>query len=295
MTPRASQPAKHLRDFGDVAESFSLFGGDVQIKKVETTVGSDRSWAHNENRHFILAHAAGRMRGLVTSIGGTEQRCAPPIRGHLWIVPAGAGYVSHASGDRIGYCATYIAPGLVARLRPAASAHSELASATAHRDEYMFQLIMRLSALVAEPDDLSRMAAETAALALCQHLARDYSGAATLPVRRPKALGGPVAKRLEDFIATHIAEPIRLDRLAQLAGLPTHKFLPAFRATFDTTPAQYVIRQRLSLAAWLLESTTDEISSVALSCGFSSHSHLTTAFAAAFGMPPSRYRQMRQR
>ncbi|MGZ9092333.1 MAG: helix-turn-helix domain-containing protein [Rhodoplanes sp.] len=35
-----------------------------------------------------------------------------------------------------------------------------------------------------------------------------------------------------------------------------------------------------------MASTSDDISSIALSCGFSSHSHLSTTFAMAFGTSP---------
>lgn len=289
-----SIPRKPRPESGDTAATFGLLGGGLEIKKVEATVGQKRSWSHQESRHFILAHAGGRMHGLETSIGGRTQRCAPPVRGQLWIVPAGAGYASHASGDRISYCAAFVSPGLIAQIAPAASAHSDLASAVSHHDEYLFQLIMRLGALASEADDLSRMSAETGGLALCQHLARDYSGVAVLPRSRGPRLDPSAVKLLEEFVADHISEPMRLDQLAALVGLPTHQFMTAFRAHFDTTPVQYIIRRRLSLAAWLLESTTDEISDIALNCGFSSHSHLSTAFAKQFGVPPSRYRQARR-
>ena len=76
-----------------------------------------------------------------------------------------------------------------------------------------------------------------------------------------------------------------LDDLAAVAGMSVHNFLRAFRKSFGTTPAQYVIDQRLRRARWLLTNTAHDIVAIALETGFSSHSHLTATMHRRHGIP----------
>jgi len=57
-----------------------------------------------------------------------------------------------------------------------------------------------------------------------------------------------------------------------------------------TTPGQYIIRQRLRRAQHQLASTRRDITSIALDCGFSSHSHLSASFARHLGCTPREHR-----
>jgi AraC family transcriptional regulator len=98
-------------------------------------------------------------------------------------------------------------------------------------------------------------------------------------------------RRLRDHIQAHLAEPIRLADLAILAQCSVHHLLIGFRHGFGTTPAQYLIRERLRAAQRLLRDSRRDLTDIALSCGFSSHSHFTTAFTKQIGCSPSQYRQ----
>ena len=57
--------------------------------------------------------------------------------------------------------------------------------------------------------------------------------------------------------------------------MSTQSFAAAFKPSFKTTPAQYVLSERLKWARWLLANTNISISAVAAETGFSSQSHLT--------------------
>jgi AraC family transcriptional regulator len=69
------------------------------------------------------------------------------------------------------------------------------------------------------------------------------------------------------------------------------RFADAFRAAFGTTPALYVLDRRLTRARTLLETGPHDLSELAWTLGFASHSHLTTAFKARFGYPPREARR----
>jgi AraC family transcriptional regulator len=67
-------------------------------------------------------------------------------------------------------------------------------------------------------------------------------------------------------------------------------FTPAFKRAFGTTPAQYVLAERLKWARWLLENTRSPISVIAAETGFSSQSHLTSVLRIQTGDTPNELR-----
>jgi AraC family transcriptional regulator len=104
------------------------------------------------------------------------------------------------------------------------------------------------------------------------------------------ALSPAAARLVQEYVHAHLTERITLDALSALAGLSTHNLLIAFRQALGTTPAQYVIAQRLRRVRWLLASTAADITTIALATGFASHSHLTAAFKKQTGLTPRDFR-----
>jgi AraC family transcriptional regulator len=99
------------------------------------------------------------------------------------------------------------------------------------------------------------------------------------------------AEMLRKYIDTHTGSRILVRSLAQQAGMSVQNFILAFTKAFGTTPAQYVISERLRRACWLLENTDDSISSIAAETGFASQSHLTTTLKQHEGLTPIQYRK----
>ena len=98
------------------------------------------------------------------------------------------------------------------------------------------------------------------------------------------------ARYLRDFVFENLAEQITVDVLAKLSSMTPHQLLIAFRQSFGTTPAQYVITQRIRRAQWLLLHTSHDITKIAMDAGFASHSHLTSAFRSRVGFTPTDFR-----
>jgi AraC family transcriptional regulator len=65
-----------------------------------------------------------------------------------------------------------------------------------------------------------------------------------------------------------------------------------FRAATDETISRYILRLRLALALERLAEGEDDIAALAVSLGFSHHSHFSARFRAAFGMTPSEAREV---
>lgn len=93
-----------------------------------------------------------------------------------------------------------------------------------------------------------------------------------------------------DYMDAHLAEPIALNDLAQLAGLSPTRFAKAFRNATGKSPYQALLRRRLEAARFSLMTGSASISEISLACGFSSQQHLTGLFSKKFGIAPGAFR-----
>lgn len=82
-----------------------------------------------------------------------------------------------------------------------------------------------------------------------------------------------------------------LAALAALANLSPYHFHRIFRGLVGETPLELLRRLRLERAAHQLRATALPVTQVAFAAGYETHEAFTRAFRAAFGEPPSSYRQ----
>lgn len=90
-------------------------------------------------------------------------------------------------------------------------------------------------------------------------------------------------------------EPLRVEELAKLVHLSLSQFERRFKAVFQMTPQQYIVRVRLNAAAHTLCQTDRPVGEIALDCGFYDQSHLTRNFRRVYGEPPLTYRRRYRR
>jgi AraC-like DNA-binding protein len=113
-----------------------------------------------------------------------------------------------------------------------------------------------------------------------------------LPAHGP-AVMSPVHAELADAVRRHLAarfaEPSSLGLIARAHGVSAFHVARVFRQATGQSIHAYRIALRLRTA---LERIADreDVATVALSVGFSSHSHFTSAFRRAFGVTPSQLR-----
>ncbi|MEM7641038.1 MAG: helix-turn-helix transcriptional regulator [Pseudomonadota bacterium] len=94
-----------------------------------------------------------------------------------------------------------------------------------------------------------------------------------------------------DYARAHLADPgLKVADMAAEAGISPHHFAERFRAWKGISPYAFVREERLKLAKRMLSMTKIPIAAIAHDTGFSSQSHLTTAFKEVYGVTPSRYR-----
>ncbi len=95
--------------------------------------------------------------------------------------------------------------------------------------------------------------------------------------------------QMQNYIATHLKEPITLSQLASAAGYSPFHADRLFKQWTGKTPFDYIRSLRLSQAAVVIRDESPKIVDVAFDFVFGSHEGFTKAFSKAFGLPPSRY------
>ena len=93
---------------------------------------------------------------------------------------------------------------------------------------------------------------------------------------------------------SHYPDPVTVKELATIAHLSLSQFERRFKALFQVTPLQYLIRLRLNKACQILTASTAKITDIASQCGFYDHSHFIRQFSKTFGLSPSAYRRRHQ-
>jgi transcriptional regulator GlxA family with amidase domain len=96
---------------------------------------------------------------------------------------------------------------------------------------------------------------------------------------------------LERWIAENLATDLRVERLAERAGMSPRNFARRYTETRKRTPARAVESIRVDAARRALEETDDQIDAIARRCGFSNEEQLRGAFARHVGIPPRAYRE----
>lgn len=94
-----------------------------------------------------------------------------------------------------------------------------------------------------------------------------------------------------NFISRNLERELSLEEIAKTASFSMFHFHRIFKAVVGETVAGFTRRLRLELAAnHLLSRQHDDITTIAMDCGFSSSQNFARAFRMHFGMTPSGYR-----
>ncbi len=95
-----------------------------------------------------------------------------------------------------------------------------------------------------------------------------------------------------NFISKNIERDLTLEEIAEVAAFSVFHFHRIFKAVVGETVAGFTRRLRLELAAnHLLSRQTEDITTIAFACGFSSSQNFAKAFRQHFDMTPSEYRK----
>jgi transcriptional regulator GlxA family with amidase domain len=95
---------------------------------------------------------------------------------------------------------------------------------------------------------------------------------------------------LHDWISENVAGDLRVERLAEQAGMSPRSFARIYAAKMGLTPALMVEKIRVEAVRRSLEETDMPIKQIASMCGFRQEERLRRAFARQIGTTPAEYR-----
>lgn len=250
------------------------------------------TWTIQRDVDTVIVHLGGPIRRLETELDGCGAIADPPMAGDVWIVPAGQRYVSIASGGLVHYAELHLDRSAITSIAGRPVPRRPLRPRAGCYDSFLHGAAVRLEQLARRAGDIHVLSAESLSQAVLFDFYCRYEGApATPPSARKIRFSASERHATENYIRERLASPLRLDDLAAHVQMTPHEFLIAFRAAFGTTPAQYIIEQRLRRARWLLESSSRTVADIAFETGFASHAHLSSTFRRRLGITPQGFRR----
>lgn len=260
-------------------------------------------------------------------VGVGAFRCAPdhprftdsgPIRNHCFVFPRTSSVIEHDSGDRFVGDQTRISlynPGQ-AYLRSAISPEGDHSDYFVVAPHVLRDALAARRAAMADADDtrlfprshttsaaplylrqrrlfqaardtrLDAFEIESAVMSLLDDVLTGVVRPAD-PVRR--VVTPAFVEDAERLLAARYADSLSLNDLSRSLGVSAFHLCRVFRAHTGTSLHQRRDQLRLRAALNRLEQQQD-LTTIALDVGYSSHSHFTAAFRRAFGVAPSRLR-----
>ena len=98
----------------------------------------------------------------------------------------------------------------------------------------------------------------------------------------------------QEWIGQHLGEDVSIAEWSRACGLNADYFSRLFKVHTGMPPKTWLIEARLQRATRLLASPETTVEEVADNCGFNCPFHFSRSFKRRFGIPPAKYRLVRQ-
>jgi AraC family transcriptional regulator len=157
-------------------------------------------------------------------------------------------------------------------------------------DPTLWNTALKLNRLIEHSDSESGLYIHALGTVLAHELVRLNAGT-PLDASLRGGLAAWQQRTVTDYIEEHVADPISLSTLAQLARLSPYYFCRAFKQSFGMPPLRYHNSRRIEHAKTLLATPASSVTDIGLTLGFSETSSFTAAFHRATGLTPTAYRR----
>ena len=95
---------------------------------------------------------------------------------------------------------------------------------------------------------------------------------------------------MEEIMQNNYAFKLTLAEYAKLTCKSIPTFKRDFKKIFKDSPAKWVMKKRLKLAAELLQNTSLSVGDITFECGFENQTHFSRVFKEKTGMSPLQFR-----
>ncbi|HYM02171.1 MAG TPA: GlxA family transcriptional regulator [Stellaceae bacterium] len=146
-------------------------------------------------------------------------------------------------------------------------------------------------ALALIEEDLGRAIALRTARQLVVFLKRPGGQSQYSAMLELQSAGDGTFDELNEWMAHHLGEDLRVERLAERAGMSARNFARLYTERNGITPAKAVERLRVEAACRALEALPTPIELIARQCGFGDEERMRRSFLRRLGVAPRHYRQ----
>lgn len=238
-----------------------------------------------------------QLRRRIGRGGPSEKGTLRPRQFHL--IPAHDESEWHRQG-RSEMLAMHLHQGLLddtaRRMWSTSATRVELELPLGTADPLLEQLALAILAVLTDaPHPGSAIYVDELVQAMAVHLVRAYTpnGRSSRAGAEREAPNRAGMTRLRDLIEDRLSDDLSLEMLAKEVGVSPRSLSRAFLDHWGTTVHQFVLSRRIERAKHLLVATDLGIAPIALETGFSSQSHLSTAFRKVTGVTPKTFRTSR--
>lgn len=105
-----------------------------------------------------------------------------------------------------------------------------------------------------------------------------------------QAISHSQALAIKNFIEQNLTRPLSIDDIAAHVHLSRSRALHLFKETYDITPYNYYLAQKLELAQTMLRCTSLSLQEISERLGYADYHHFSGFFKKWSGTSPSRYR-----
>ncbi len=118
-------------------------------------------------------------------------------------------------------------------------------------------------------------------------LLRSPSGPSIAQIGIPDSHAQKIAKACA-WLKENYAEPIKIEKLASVAGMSTSSFHKHFKSVTSMSPLQFQKTLRLQEARNLMVTKMMDVSNAGMQVGYSSISQFSREYKSLFGLPPAK-------
>jgi AraC-like DNA-binding protein len=97
--------------------------------------------------------------------------------------------------------------------------------------------------------------------------------------------------KVKNYISKNYTEEIRLNTLADIAGMSPSAFSRFFKLHTGRNLSEYIIEQRLGYASRMLVDTSNSVAEICYACGFNNLSNFNRIFKKKKNCSPTEFRE----
>lgn len=96
------------------------------------------------------------------------------------------------------------------------------------------------------------------------------------------------------YMQEHYSQPVALEEICRVMHVGKSECFRCFKRNLNTSPMDYLLHHRISIASMLLRDTDKTTADIALECGFNSSSYFCKVFRTIKGCSPKEYRKTKE-